>query len=250
MPGFSELDDDDAAELWDDAFRAMGRRVVCGDAALVQAARHVAEAGGGKGFDAVRTLLPRRAAIQRYIANAVGIDAAVNRLRAELGAPSGTADDIIAQAMGADLPRKALKDLLAALPTTKKSDAELAETLAIALADAPADHRFGRLRQRRLHQGRRHPQVQPLYRRRHQDRARLRHVLPGERRATRQRVQPRPRHRRSPQRPPPLRPLCRAAPPSRRPVRGLRPPQARPRRPRLRRPDRNNLAAPHPPARR
>ena len=38
-PGFSELDDDDTSELWDASFRAMGRRVVRGDAALVEAAR-------------------------------------------------------------------------------------------------------------------------------------------------------------------------------------------------------------------
>ena len=53
-PGFSELDDDDAADIWDAAFRAMGRRVVRGDTALVEAARFAAEAGGGKGFEAVR----------------------------------------------------------------------------------------------------------------------------------------------------------------------------------------------------
>ncbi len=48
-PGFSELDDDDAADIWDAAFRAMGRRVVRGDTALVEAAL-AAEAGGGKGL--------------------------------------------------------------------------------------------------------------------------------------------------------------------------------------------------------
>ena len=49
-PGFSELDDDDAADIWDASFRAMGRRVVRGYAALVEAARYAAEAGGGNGF--------------------------------------------------------------------------------------------------------------------------------------------------------------------------------------------------------
>ncbi len=44
--------------------------------------------------------------------------------------------------MGADLPRKALKDLLGALPTVKKSDAELAATLTTVLSDAPAADRF------------------------------------------------------------------------------------------------------------
>ena len=59
-PGFTELDDAVAADLWDLSFRAMGRRVVRGDAALMDAARIAAEAGGGKGLDIIRALLPRR----------------------------------------------------------------------------------------------------------------------------------------------------------------------------------------------
>ena len=141
-PGFSELDDDDAADIWDASFRAMGRRVVRGDAALVEAARYAAEAGGGKGFEAVRSLLPRRAAIQRYITEAGGMDDAVERLAREIGAPALSAAELLEKAMGEDLPRKALKDLLGALPTAKKSDVELASTLATVLADAPAAERF------------------------------------------------------------------------------------------------------------
>jgi len=80
-PGFAELDDDAAADLWDAAFRAMARRVVRGDAALMQAARTAAEAGGGKGLDIVRSLLPRRTAIACYIDEAGTIDDAVERLR-------------------------------------------------------------------------------------------------------------------------------------------------------------------------
>src|SRR5690606_20893111 len=68
-PGFQELDDDSSAELWDLAFRAMGRRVVRGDAALMEAARAAAEAAGGKGLAIVRDLLPRRAVMDRYIAD-------------------------------------------------------------------------------------------------------------------------------------------------------------------------------------
>ncbi|MFT3722058.1 MAG: double-strand break repair helicase AddA [Hyphomonadaceae bacterium] len=141
-PGFSELDDDDAADIWDASFRAMGRRVVRGDQALVEAARFAAEAGGGKGFEAVRSLLPRRAAIQRYIASAGDIDAAVERLAREIGAPALGTAELLDRAMGAELPRKALQDLLGAIPTAKKSDAELAATLATALSDAPASDRF------------------------------------------------------------------------------------------------------------
>jgi ATP-dependent helicase/nuclease subunit A len=134
-PGFSELDDDDAAEIWDASFRAMGRRVVRGD----QAARYAAEAAAA-GREAVRSL-PR---VRRHRAISPGWrdGHAVERLAREIGAPSLSADELLEKAMGADLPRKALEDLLGALPTAKKSDAELASTLATVLAAAPAADRF------------------------------------------------------------------------------------------------------------
>jgi ATP-dependent helicase/nuclease subunit A len=145
-PGFSELDDDDAAELWDAAFRAMGRRVVRGDKALIEAARFAAEAGGGKGLEAVRTLLPRRAAIQRYIAGAGGIDAAVEKLRGQLKAPSLGADAILEQAMGADLPRTNLQRAQAAFASGGKRDQDQAQLLGVALSDQGAEARFAALR--------------------------------------------------------------------------------------------------------
>jgi ATP-dependent helicase/nuclease subunit A len=141
-PAFHELDDDDASDLWDDAFRAMGRRVVRGDAALVEAARIAAEAGGGLGFQAVRALLPRRAAVERFIAQSGGMDAAIDVLRERVGAGNLSVEKLLEKAMGADLPRKALRDLLGALPTAKASDAELARILATVLSDAPAADRF------------------------------------------------------------------------------------------------------------
>ena len=141
-PGFSELDDDAAADLWNAAFRAMARRVVRGDAALMQAARTAAEAGGGKGLDIVRSLLPRRAAIARYIDTAGEIDDAVERLRNDLGAIDVPAEEILDHAMGAALPRDALRNLAAALPRSKPTDAGFSDTLAFILSDAPAHKRF------------------------------------------------------------------------------------------------------------
>lgn len=142
-PGFSELDDDDASDLWNAAFRELGRSVVRGDRALAEAARCAAEAGGGKGFEAIRALLPRRAAIERFIERSGGMEKAVARLGEALKAPALGPSALLEKAMGEDLPRKALKDLLGALPTAKKSDAELAQTLAYVLGDAPAEARFG-----------------------------------------------------------------------------------------------------------
>lgn len=145
-PGFSELDDDDAADIWDAAFRAMGRRVVRGDTALVKAARFAAEAGGGKGFEAVRALLPRRAAIQRYIETAGGIEAAVDTLRQKLKAPAAGTDALLDQAMGVDLPRDALRRALTAFASGGKRDQDQAALIETVLSDQPADARFAALR--------------------------------------------------------------------------------------------------------
>jgi len=141
-PGFAELDDDATANLWDQTFRAMGRRVVRGDAALMAAARAAAEAGGGEGLAIVRNLLPRRAAIARYIAEAGSIEDAVERLRIEISATEASAEDIIAHAMGSDMPRKALQALAAALPRARATDAKLADALTFILSEAPASVRF------------------------------------------------------------------------------------------------------------
>lgn len=141
-PGFTELDDAVAADLWDLSFRAMGRRVVRGDAALMDAARIAAEAGGGKGLDIIRALLPRRAAIQAYITRAGGIDDAIDNLRVRLNAPDASPAEILEHAMGAAMPRKPLQQLLGQLPTAKSTDASLAETIAFALSEAPAADRF------------------------------------------------------------------------------------------------------------
>ena len=141
-PGFTELDDAVAADLWDLSFRAMGRRIVRGDAALMDAARIAAEAGGGKGLDIIRALLPRRAAIQAYIARAGGIEDAIDSLRIRLDAPDASPAEILERAMGAGMPRKPLQQLLGQLPTAKPTDANLAETIAFALSDAPAADRF------------------------------------------------------------------------------------------------------------
>lgn len=141
-PGFTELDDDATADIWDQAFRAMGRRVVKGDAALIEAARTAAEAGGGYGLSIVRDLLPRRAAIARYIAAAGDIDRAVERMRKDLGAGNEGAEAILTNAMGASLPRAQLASLAASLPRAKPTDVKLADTLAFILSDAPVSARF------------------------------------------------------------------------------------------------------------
>ncbi|MDP3737270.1 MAG: double-strand break repair helicase AddA [Hyphomonadaceae bacterium] len=144
-PGFDELDENDSRDLWDDAFRAMGRRVVRGDAKLVEAARAAAEAGGGKGFDAVRALLPRRGAVERFIAEAGGVERASDKLRGEIGAGETASNEIIERAMGAELPREDLKRAMAAFATGGKRDQEQAACIAVALSDQEADDRYAAL---------------------------------------------------------------------------------------------------------
>jgi ATP-dependent helicase/nuclease subunit A len=144
-PGFGELDDDEAAELWDAAFRAMGRRVVRGEARLIEAARIVAEAGGGLGFAAVRALLPRRAAVERFIAEAGGIDRAAEKLRKEIGAGEIASAEIIERAMGPELPREDIKRAIAGFSTGGASDQKQAELLATVLSDQDADVRYAAL---------------------------------------------------------------------------------------------------------
>jgi len=139
-PGFHELDDQDAEDLWAEAFLALGARVMRGHADLVAAARTVAEAGGA-GFDVLRRLDSHRGEIQAVL-DAVGYEAASERLRDILGAPEASTDDILEAAMNADLPRDALKALAAALPTAKPTDAKLADKLALVLSDMDAATRF------------------------------------------------------------------------------------------------------------
>src|SRR5690606_7435891 len=132
-------------ELWASAFLQLGARVAHGEPDLIAAARAVAEAGGA-GFDVLRRLDSRRGEIQALVAAKGGVEAAIERLRARLGAPDMRADAILEQAMGPELPRERLQALAAALPAGKKGDAQMCDILAFALSDAPADKRFDEYR--------------------------------------------------------------------------------------------------------
>jgi ATP-dependent helicase/nuclease subunit A len=139
-PGFQELDDEATEGLWDDAIRALGAKVAHGSKETVAAARAVAEAGGG-GLGLVRELDARRAQVEAFVRRAGGIEQADELLRVQLQAPRETVEQILEEAMGAHLPREALKQLAAALPVAKASDAELARVISVALSDAPAEAR-------------------------------------------------------------------------------------------------------------
>jgi ATP-dependent helicase/nuclease subunit A len=141
-PGFQELDEADAADLWDAAFRTIGRKVARGDRKLVEAARLAAEAGGGNGFAALLTLKSRTAEVQAFIENAGGIESAVRALRVEIGAGDASVETLLDDGMGRDLPRDALRNLLQTLPGATKTDAALRDAIAAVLSDQFAEERF------------------------------------------------------------------------------------------------------------
>lgn len=144
-PGFSELDDVDAGELWNRAFRALGRRIARGDDALLQAARLVAEAGG-KGLETLRALDARRADIAAFIDRLGGLEPALEALRETLGAPDVSPEKLLERAMGPDLPRADLARAASAYRTGGKRDQDQAELIDLALSDAPLEDRFNALR--------------------------------------------------------------------------------------------------------
>jgi ATP-dependent helicase/nuclease subunit A len=145
-PGFQELDDRTSDDLWNDAFRALGalvaKAVENDQPELVDAARVVAEAGAGTNFGIVRALDSQRAAVQAFIRAHGGADRAAEALRIGIGAGEETVDAILDRAMGADLPRAALIQALAAWRAGGKRDNEQADRIEIALSDAPAMDRF------------------------------------------------------------------------------------------------------------
>ena len=140
-PGFHELDDQDSEELWDEAFLALGARVVRGNAELVAAARTVAEAGGA-GFDVLKRLDSHRGQIDALLARPDGVHAAIERLRIIIGAPTATVAQLLDVAMNVDLPRGKLAALATAIPTTKPTDAKLVDKLSAALSGMDAAIRF------------------------------------------------------------------------------------------------------------
>ncbi len=140
-PGFHELDEAASDEIWDAAFRNLGACVSRGSHDLVAAAHIVAEAGGA-GLGVLRALHAKRGAIEELVEGPGGLGGAMARIQALLGAPDESAAEILKRAMGADLPRKELAALCAALPSAKPTDANLGEMLGYVLSDADDALRF------------------------------------------------------------------------------------------------------------
>lgn len=132
-PGFREIEDEEADEIWR---RAVTAAVLDADP---DALDRVALEGGGRGAEeGLSRLRAKRSEIARF-ADAFGddLDAMTDAVRAWLGAPEESVADILARAMSDELPMDALKETLGVLTVGAKTDAATAEKLEIALSNAP-----------------------------------------------------------------------------------------------------------------
>ncbi|MFN7055259.1 double-strand break repair helicase AddA [Hyphomonas sp.] len=137
MPGFAELEEADAAQLWDEA-KAHAIRTAANEApgALALIAREAMNEGAASALD---TLRPAMRPVLRF-AGQHGFDreAMDAALRVALGAPEESPEALIARAMGPELPRGVLQGAMEALLAGSKTDRERGEDLAAVLEAADA----------------------------------------------------------------------------------------------------------------
>ncbi|MEM8921712.1 MAG: UvrD-helicase domain-containing protein, partial [Pseudomonadota bacterium] len=141
-PGFRELDDADAARLWERSLAKLGA-LAGGDDEIGNAIRDVALFAGARGVsEPLRALGGKRAEFQAFIQKAGGLDGAIGALRDDLNAPLDDEAALLERGMGSDLPVANLKPLIPILATGAKTDQASARALETAISDAPADLRF------------------------------------------------------------------------------------------------------------
>jgi len=140
-PGFQELDEAASGQIWDQAFRALGQRIMRGSPALISAARVVAEAGGAS-FDTLRRLSARRGQVGYLLSDAAGCEDAIDRLAALLGAPAESESELLETAMTRDLPRERIRSIIAAAPAAVKSDEGFMARLEAAIGEGEAAARY------------------------------------------------------------------------------------------------------------
>nr|WP_290919101.1 UvrD-helicase domain-containing protein [Hyphomonas sp. 34-62-18] len=128
VPGFTEMEDRDARALWQAAKeRAIleAAKFAPGDLALIT--REAMNEGASSALDALKA---SGAAVMRFAErHDFVIDRMMKALRADLGAPHETPEEILATAMGEALPRDAIREALRALLTGTTTDQKRAEAL-------------------------------------------------------------------------------------------------------------------------
>lgn len=144
-PGFSEIEEKDADELWN---TVLAERLTDAAHAHPDALRILSETAGGLGANAaLDALKSKRADITAFAHRfeRAGQGDMAGLVRTALDAPDQTPDQIIEQVMGDALPRAELKSLPDILETSKKptaKDLKLAAAIRMACSDAPADQRW------------------------------------------------------------------------------------------------------------
>ncbi|MEL6324090.1 MAG: UvrD-helicase domain-containing protein, partial [Pseudomonadota bacterium] len=142
-PGFEEIDDAEAAVLWEQAVIA-GLKTL--DAAAPEDLDCVALAGGGRGassgLQAIGSALPL---FTQYLETAETLEAIEANLRRVLSPPESNEETLIARAMGEQMPVTDLKRVIALLKSNSaKSSATLANKLTGVLEARDPQQRWAR----------------------------------------------------------------------------------------------------------
>lgn len=137
MPGFTELEEEEAREIWQAAKQSAILRAAQEDRArLALLAREAGRDGASSALDALKG---SGRALRMFAADCGDDPDAMERaLRQVIGPPDASPDALVAQAMGADLPAEDIRRAIAALGTGKAADLKLAEQLQAVLAAADA----------------------------------------------------------------------------------------------------------------
>jgi ATP-dependent helicase/nuclease subunit A len=143
VPGFVELEDEDAREMWQRAKRAAILEAAANDpAALALIAREAGREGASSALDTVRiaggTL---RAFVSARGPELAGIEQA---LRAVIEPPSLSSAQIVERAMRTDFPLASVRQAIGALEGGAKTDLKLAEQLRDVLASPDLRTAFDR----------------------------------------------------------------------------------------------------------
>ena len=137
-PGFTEIEDREADELWSHAMRD---EILSAADTDPDALATLSEAGGGLGAAAILS------ALRSVATDLTGGDPEElkSQVKYALDAPDESAADLVENAMGCDLPRadiQAIVSLLSGETSLKKTDADLMDKLVDCLSTRPAEDRF------------------------------------------------------------------------------------------------------------
>ena len=137
-PGFGEIEDREADEIWSDGLRD---QILHAHETAPEALANLSDAGGGFGAAAVLSSLR---AVRTKLTGAEP-EALAARVMDVLDAPGLTVDELLEQAVGSGLPRDDLQAMAVGLNGMDKrgaSDEKLLETLVTVLSSAPAAKRW------------------------------------------------------------------------------------------------------------